>query len=532
MQSVDKMSDSLLDRGVAGLAGASDARQGVHRGAYVDGLSRAEPSTMGVDADAVIAFLDAVEAAELDLHSLMIHRNGKVLVEAWRWPYRADRPRNLHSVAKSFTACAIGLALEEKRFSLDDKVASFFPDALPAVMSDRLAALTLEDLLTMRVGHAGETSGAQWRMLGTSWIEAFFRIPIVEQPGGSFLYTSAASYMLSAVLSRVTGQTLHDYLKPRLLEPLGITGETWDIGTDGINPGGNGLTAKTVDLLKLGILHAQNGMWEGERLLPERWVATATRAHVESGRYGYHWWTRPDGMYSAIGKFVQMALVFPAHGATLAVTGAIKGSGRLMPYIDRYFPAAFREVFRDGPVAGHAADARLKARLVEWQREDAPVAWKAPYLLAGPDAHSGGTSRARTEKMRFTMQPNAQGIEALQLEFSERECTLRLTDVDGEHAIVAGFGRWIEGANEMPGRDLHHGYRLMGSPVVARACWLDPARLQMTWIFAETAFRDTVVCEFAGQEIVFKREVNINSATLRHDDVTGKLCDQVRASSW
>jgi CubicO group peptidase (beta-lactamase class C family) len=480
---------------------------------------------MGVDADAIVAFLDAVEAAELDLHSLMIHRNGKVVVEAWRWPYRADRPRNLHSVAKSFTACAIGLALEEKRFSLDDKVVSFFPDALPAVVGDWLAALTLEDLLTMRVGHGGETSGAQWRALGTSWMEAFFRIPIVEQPGGSFLYTSAASYMLSAVLSRVTGETLHDYLKPRLIEPLGITGETWDIGPDGINPGGNGLTAKTVDLLKLGILHAQNGVWEGKRLLPEHWVATATRAHVESGRYGYHWWTRPDGMYSAIGKFVQMALVFPAQGVTLAVTGAIKGSGRLMPYIDRYFPAAFREVFRDGPIAGPAADARLKARLVEWQREDAPVAWKAPYLLADPVGHRGGATRARTEKRRFTMQPNAQGIVALQLAFGERECTLRLTDADGEHAIVAGFDRWIEGANEMPGRDLHHGYRLLGSPVVARACWLDPARLQMTWIFAETAFRDTVICEFAGQQVVFKRAVNINSGALSHDDVTGTLCE-------
>ena len=480
---------------------------------------------MGVDADAIVAFLDAVEAAELDLHSLMIHRNGKVVVEAWRWPYRADRPRNLHSVAKSFTACAIGLALEEKRFSLDDKVVSFFPDALPAVVGDWLAALTLEDLLTMRVGHGGETSGAQWRTLGTSWMEAFFRIPIVEQPGGSFLYTSAASYMLSAVLSRVTGETLHDYLKPRLIEPLGITGETWDIGPDGINPGGNGLTAKTVDLLKLGILHAQNGVWEGKRLLPEHWVATATRAHVESGRYGYHWWTRPDGMYSAIGKFVQMALVFPAHGVTLAVTGAIKGSGRLMPYIDRYFPAAFREVFRDGPIAGPAADARLKARLVEWQREDAPVAWKAPYLLADPVGHRGGATRARSEKRRFTMQPNAQGIEALQLAFGERECTLRLTDADGEHAIVAGFDRWIEGANEMPGRDLHHGYRLLGSPVVARACWLDAARLQMTWIFAETAFRDTVICEFAGQQVVFKRAVNINSGALSHDDVTGTLCE-------
>lgn len=488
-------------------------------GTDLDGLSRAAPSSLGVDADAIVAFLDAVEAAELDLHALMLHRNGHVVAEAWRWPYRADRPRNLHSVAKSFTACAIGLALEEGRFRLDDKVVSFFPKALPEVVGDWLAAMTIEDLLTMRVGHAGETSGAQWRALGTSWTEAFFRIPIVEQPGAGFLYTSAASYMLSAILSRATGETLHDYLKPRLLEPLGITGESWDIGPDGINPGGNGLVAKTADLLKLGILHAQNGLWEGKRLLPQAWVANATRAHVESGRYGYHWWTRPDGTYSAIGKFVQMAVVFPAHGATLAVTGAMKGSAKLRPYIDQYFPAAFDAVLSDGP----AADARLKARIVEWQKEDAPVAWKGSYLRAAQVTDTNGGARSSAGTRRFAMQPNAQGIQELQLELTGSECTLRLTDAEGQHVIVAGFDRWIESANEMPGSDLHHGYHLRGSSVLARACWLDVSRLHMTWIFVETAFRDTVVCDFSGRQIVFRREVNINSRALRHDDVIGTI---------
>ncbi|WP_144156446.1 serine hydrolase domain-containing protein [Paraburkholderia sp. BCC1885] len=508
------MSDSSLDHQAKPIAHLS--------GTELDGLARATPSSMGVDAEAIVGFLDAVEAADLDLHALMIHRNGHVIAEAWRWPYRADRPRNLHSVAKSFTACAMGLALEEGLFRLDDKVVSFFPEALPQEVSESLAAMTIEDLLTMRLGHAGETSGAQWRALGTSWTEAFFRIPVVDQPGGAFLYTSAASYMLSAILSRVTGETLHAYLKPRLLEPLGITHETWDIGPDGINPGGNGLIAKTADMLKLGILHAQNGMWEGKRLLPQTWVADATRAHVESGRYGYHWWTRAHGTYAAIGKFVQMAVVFPEHGATLAVTGAIKGSAKLWPFIDQYFPAAFDALITDG-AAADAADARLSGRIAEWQKEAAPVAWKEPYLRAAqrPEKNSGVHHNVGTR--RFVMQPNAQGIQELQFEFAGHECALRLSDAEGQHAIVAGLDRWIERANEMPGRDLHHGYHLRGSPVVARACWLDSSRLQMTWIYAETAFRDTVVCEFNERQVVFRREVNINSGALRHDDAIGTL---------
>lgn len=511
------MSKPTADRTGTPSPGFATAQQ------HPDGLARIAPSDAGIDADAIGGFLDDVEAAGLDLHAFMLYRNGHVVAEGWRWPYRADRPRILHSVAKSFTACAIGLALDEGLFRLDDKVVSFFPEALAEPVEGWLAQMTVEDLLTMRVGHAGETSGAQWRSLNTSWIAEFFKIALVHQPGTAFMYTSAASYVLSAILSRVTGQTMHDYLKPRLFVPLGIEHESWDIGPDGVNPGGNGLTAKVADLLKLGILHAQGGVWEGRRLLPQDWVTAATRPHGEPFKYGYHWWTRPDGSFSAIGKFVQMVTVFPAHGAVLAVTGAIKGSGRLFPFIDRYFPAAFLPAaFRDSIADGVAADARLAAKLARWQDPDAPTLWNAPYEHAGtPD--SGPRMRSGTQ--RFTIAPNRHGVEALEFSFTDEQCVFSLIDAQGRHTIAAGVGRWIETRTDMPGSDLHHGYQLNDSPVVARAGWLDGTRLQMTWIFVETAFRDTVIVEFDDRQIVFKREVNVNGGALRHDDLTGTLAD-------
>jgi CubicO group peptidase (beta-lactamase class C family) len=116
------------------------------------------------------------------------------------------------------------------------------------------------------------------------------------------MYTSAASYMLSAILTKVTGESLHDYLKPRFFAPLGIEGEQWDVGPDNINPGGNGLTMRTADLLKLGVLHAQGGLWENRRVLSEAWVSEATRSHGDN--YGYQWTTTAGGAYLAIGIFM------------------------------------------------------------------------------------------------------------------------------------------------------------------------------------------------------------------------------------
>jgi CubicO group peptidase (beta-lactamase class C family) len=172
-------------------------------------VERTTPAGRSVDSRRLLAFLDDVEAAGLELHSLILWRSGAFVAEAWRWPYSPDRLRITHSMTKSFTACAIGLLIEDGKLALADKVADFFPEIdLPADSAHR--RMSVEDLLTMRTGHAAEVSGAVWRGIPTSWIAEFFSIPIVHEPGSHYLYSSAASYMLSAIVTRVTGESMRD----------------------------------------------------------------------------------------------------------------------------------------------------------------------------------------------------------------------------------------------------------------------------------------------------------------------------------
>jgi CubicO group peptidase (beta-lactamase class C family) len=477
---------------------------------YVDGLERAEPCEAGVNAAAVQAFLDDAAAAGLEIHGLMLHRAGRVVAEGWWWPYRADRPRIMHSATKSVMASAIGMALDEGRFRFQDKVVSFFPEHLPAVVDDKLAAMTIEDLLTMRAGHAAETSGAIWRGIQTSWTAEFFKIPVVYRPGTTYMYTSAASYMLSAILTRVTGETLHDYLKTRFFAPLGITGEQWDLGPDNINPGGNGLTMKTVDLLKLGVVHAQKGLWHGRRILSEAWINQATRAHGEDN-YGYHWATAADGAYLAIGIFMQFVMVFPQHQATLAVIGAQQeGSKTFLPLVQRHFPRAFEQLLPSDEAA--RADAKLRARLAAVGRKPAIVSHRS-------------TRPAQISGRTYRLEPNTVGVTAVRFDFGEERCVFQLTQAGTDYRVVCGLDDWIETQADVPGPELHHGYSLRSTPVVAGARWLDEDTLEMTWIFAQTAFRDTVVSRFDRDRLTIERSVNVNSSALSWPTLSGVLSD-------
>ena len=476
--------------------------------AYLDRLAHAQPSAVDIDADAVAALLDDASAEHVELHSFSIFRKGHVAVEAYRWPYRPDLPRMIHSVTKSFTACGIGFAIAEGLIAKTDKVVSFFPEYLPPVVDSKLAAMTVEDLLTMRTGHKDETSGSRWRGLKTSWIKEFFRIPVEYQPGSVYVYTSAASYMLSAILTRVTGQTLHAYLKPRLFEPLGIEGELWDLGPDGINSGGNGLTCKTIDLLKFGILHAQDGVWEGRRILPEGWVQEATRPFGDS-EYGYHWVTGPDGEFYALGLFGQVVAVLPKFDAVVVITSAIGGSmpctGRLLPLFHRHAAAIFGGAATESKVADERLAARIKAMGAVEQLQS--------MVPPGPE-HIG--------RHDYEIFGNPLGISRMTLNLSPDVCTLVLTDATGEHSIVVGIDYWLDGKTDMPGTELHHGYALLQARVLAGARWLDADTLEMTWIFVDSAFRDTVLLRFGDDSCSMSRSVNINSGPTRLPELQGK----------
>jgi len=466
-------------------------------------LRRAHPSEVEINADAVSALLDDLDKTGSERQTLLIYRAGALAVEDYRWPYGAERIRMMHSVTKSFTSAAVGLALAEGRFRLQDQVVNFFPEHLPAVVSPRLGAMTVEDLLMMRTGQAIETSGSRWRGLKTSWIAEFFRIPLEHDPGTFFLYTSAASYMLGAIVTRTTGVGLDQYLRQRMFAPLGFENEMWDKGPEGINPGGNGLSCRVLDMLKFGVLHLDGGVWNGQRVLPEAWVREAVRRR--EGVYGYHWWTGPNGEFSAQGLFGQMIVVLPRYGAVVATTGALQSNDACLEYLLPILRRHAASIFSKG---SRSADEWLASRL-ERETNPAPVA---------SEAQSGSEIASQ---MRFRAEPNELGVEAFELEFSPNRCVLRITDLRGVHAVAMGLNEWIEGETSMSGAQLHHGYEWKCAPVVASAHWLDPQTLEMVWIFAESSFRDTVVCRFEKDRAHLERRVNVNSGGRESPQIIG-----------
>lgn len=298
-----------------------------------DQLPRSSLAKEGVAPSGVAEFLEAVEESAHEFHSLMILRHGKVITEGWWHPYRPDLKHTMYSVSKSFTATAIGFAVNEEIISVEDKVISFFPEQLPDSISYHLQALSIRDLLTMSVGHGQDPTSEV--VSSDNWAEAFLNTPIPNPPGNKFLYNTAATYMLSTILQKVTGETVLDYLTPRLFQPLGISDVDWESNPHGINTGGYGLRLKTEDMAKFGQLFLQKGKWQGKQLLPVEWVEEASSTKIiqdpDAPRekvdcsdwlqgYGYQMWRSRYNSFRADGAFGQYILVLPELDAVIVIT--------------------------------------------------------------------------------------------------------------------------------------------------------------------------------------------------------------------
>lgn len=325
-------------------------------------LPRSSPEAEGFSALAVNDYLKAVKEAGQELHSLMILRHGKVIAERWQGDNTADKPHILNSVSKTFTATAVGFAVAEKRVKLTDKVISFFPDHLPGTVNQYLKDLDIKDLLTMSVGHDVNKLGAEQRARSADWIKLFLSIPIEEKPGTQFAYNSMATYALSAIVQKVSGQKLIDYLYPRLFRPLGIVGARWEESPQGINTGGWGLFVKTEDMAKLGQFILQKGRWNGKQLLPPSWFEAATRRQIASlpagvkkedlkvkpgdsdwlQGYGYQMWVCRNNSYRADGRDGQFIVMLPEKEAVIVTTANISDMQAELNLIWKYLLPAFK----------------------------------------------------------------------------------------------------------------------------------------------------------------------------------------------
>ena len=306
---------------------------------------------------AVDSFVNATQTRpvapdSITLHSIMIVKHGQVVFEKWFNGQAAETPHAMYSVSKTFTATAVGLAINEGKLNITDPVVKFFPDKLPAEQSENLKAMTVRDLLTMTCGHDEEPNSMHKDSV--DWVQAFLAWPVKHKPGEYYLYNSFGTYMLSAIVQKVTGEKLIDYLDTRLFQPLHIARPEWKESPQGINCGGWGLSLKTEDMAKMGQLFLQQGKWNGKQIVPAEWLKEMSSYQVPSAPsgtrfedlekdglnkdnnewvqgYGYQMWICRHNAFRADGYAGQYIIIFPDRDAVLVLTTS---SSLYQPYMD------------------------------------------------------------------------------------------------------------------------------------------------------------------------------------------------------
>lgn len=328
-------------------------------------LPRSAPEDQGVSSQAVREFVETANQKIDTLHSFMLVRHGHVVAEGWWKPESPEKRHVLHSLSKSFTSTAVGFAVSEGKLSIDDPVLKFFPEDAPKEVSNNLKQMRVKDLLTMATGHQAEPKFTA----EAPWVKTFLEHQVPHKPGTHFQYNSPATYMCSAIVQKVTGQTTLDYLKPRLFEPLGIENPEWGTCPSGITVGGWGLHVRTEDIAKFGQLYLQKGQWNGKQLIPASWIEMATSKQVSNGSdpsrdwdqgYGFQFWRCRHGAYRGDGAFGQFCVVLPEQDAVIAITADTKDmQAELNVVWEKLLPA-----FQNGKLPANSAEAeKLKAAL-------------------------------------------------------------------------------------------------------------------------------------------------------------------------
>ena len=327
---------------------------------------RTTPAALGIDPGGVTALLDALESTPgVEPHSIMLLRHGQVAAEGWWQPYAADRVHLLYSLSKSFTAAGVGIAVRAGLIDLDATVLSYFPELDADVTDERSRRIRVRHLLAMASGHREETIDRARALDPTNTVRGFLLLPPDAEPGTVFAYNQPCTYTLAEIVRRVTGGSLVAWLRPHLLDPLGIDDLAWRRDDTGAELGYSGCYAPTDAVAKLGQLYLQGGVWDGERILDADWVEQATSTQVAnpdeanpdwSQGYGFQFWMARHG-FRGDGAYGQFCVVLPEQDVVLAMTGQSLDMQAVLDAVwEHLLPAVDRT-----PDAGSAS--ALEARL-------------------------------------------------------------------------------------------------------------------------------------------------------------------------
>jgi CubicO group peptidase (beta-lactamase class C family) len=491
-------------------------------------LPRSSPESQGISSSAVLAFVEAADREVDQMNSFMLVRHGRVAAEGWWSPYDARTPHVLYSLSKSFTSTAVGLAVSEGKLSLDDEVLKFFPDEAPAEPSANLRQMRVRDLLRMSAGNQTEAPIIAWdgqdpAMRDATWVRRFLAHPVPFKPGTHFLYNSPATYMLSAIVQKVTGQTVLDYLRPRLFGPLGFENPTWVASPQGISAGAYGLSLRTEEIARFGQLYLQKGAWQGRQLVPVSWVEEATARQTSNGSaptsdwdqgYGYQFWRSRHG-FRGDGAFGQFCIVLPEYDAVVAITSGVGDMQRVMNLVwDKLLPA-----MKAAPLPEDAAARR---------RLETKLASLAVRLPQG--AHVSPLA-AKVSGRWYEFGENDRGVKAVSFDFNSGTPALLVRTAEGETRTPLGVGTWAKSrggfANGLE--------RALGVPapllIAASGAWTAEDTYTVKLVAYETPYYSTLTFRFDGERLLFDSGHNVWFGQTKQAQLTGRAAHALPANT-
>jgi len=473
-------------------------------------LQRSAPEAQGVSSAALVDLVTTLDQQIDGMHSVMLLRHGVVIAEGWWAPYDAAHNHVLYSLSKSFTSTAVGCAVAEGKLSIDDEVLKFFPEAAPVDAGSNLKAMRVRDLLMMSTGHQEEPPTAPDEVSAKS----FLAQPVPHLPGTHFKYNTAATFMQSAIVQKVTGQTVLDYLRPRLFEPLGIERPVWDANFQGISLGGYGLRVRTEDIAKFGQLYLQRGRWDGKQLLPAGWVALATAKQTANGSnpqsdwnqgYGFQFWRCRHEAFRGDGAFGQYCVVLPEQEVVVAITSGVQDMQAVLNVLwDKLLPA-----LQPHELPANAASARqLQDQLAGLEVRPAQGA-----------AHSALASNILNRK--FVFRANDQKLESLALTSGDAGQTLSLTArIDSKDIIVpCGFHEWKKGRAPLWGGRLA---QFPDEPTAGSFAWSADDACRIKLCAYETPYHLMLTLKFHGDQLTFDSESNVAFGPTKRPQLIGQ----------
>jgi len=326
---------------------------------YEQAFVRATPESQGISSNLFAALLRELDASkDTEMHHFMALRHGKVICECNFAPYPKGMWHITHSMCKSITGMAIGMLIEEEKLKLDENIYDIFPDHINAFSKIFRPVITVENLLTMTSGVTFNESGI---VSGNDWLGSFLNASVNGKPGTEFQYNSLNTYVLSAIVTKRTGETLTEYLTPRLFGPLGITKYYWETCPKGITKGGWGLFLCAEDMAKLGQLYLQRGKWNGQQLVSEYWIEISTARHLKTQNdtygYGYQlWMEQRPGSFEYNGMLGQNVIIYPDMDMVLVTNAGNKEMFQdciMLNIIRKYFPVNYHpaDVLPENPLS-------------------------------------------------------------------------------------------------------------------------------------------------------------------------------------